>query len=69
MWLVQVYTHFHIQIMCVLVNTIEEEEPQRHHCAKIVHCYEPQTPGELCLHEVGEIITEVVPLEHGWCKV
>lgn len=55
--------------MCVLVSTIEEEEPQRHHCAKILHCYEPQTPGELCLHEVGEMITEVVPLEHGWCKV
>ena len=55
--------------MCALVNTIEEEEPQRHHCTKILHCYEPQTPGELCLHEVGEIITEVVPLEHGWCKV
>ena len=58
----------HNNNMCALVS-IEEKEPQRHPCAKILHCYEPQTPVELCLHEIGAIITEVVPLEHGWCKV
>ena len=47
----------------------EEKQPQHHLCAKILHCYEPQTPGELRLHQVGEIIIEVASLEHGWCKV
>ena len=49
--------------------TIKEKEQPQHHCAKILHCYEAQTPGELSLHKVGEIVTEVVSLEHGWCKV
>ena len=38
-------------------------------CAKVLHCYTPQSNGELYLQEVGEIITEVVPLLRGWCKV
>ena len=48
---------------------VQDKEQTQHHCAKILHCYEPQNPGELRLHKVGEIITEVVSLEHGWCKV
>ena len=36
--------------------------------AKVLHQYKPQTKEELCIYP-GDIISEVVMLEQGWCRV